>query len=109
MTQTYYITRNRNPTRKLNIDLKSLNQWLLANKISLNAVKTELIYFRNKKTPIPDTNIKLNGVKLLATNQVKYVGIIFDEHLTFQPHIKVLNAKPKRANNLIAISRHYLV
>ena len=36
--------RNRNPTRKLDIDLKSLNHWLLANKISLNAAKTELLY-----------------------------------------------------------------
>ena len=100
--------RNRNPTRKLNIDLKSLNQWLLANKISLNATKTELIYFRNKRTEIPSSNIKLNGVKLFGTSHVKYVGIIFDEHLTFQRHIKLLNAKLKRANNLIAISRHYL-
>ena len=101
-------SRNRNPTRKLNIDLKSLNHWLLANKISLNATKTELIYFRNKRTEIPSSNIKLNGVKLFGTNQVKYVGIIFDEHLTFQRHIKLLNARLKRANNLIAISRHYL-
>ena len=100
--------RNRNPTRKLNIDLKSLNHWLLANKISLNATKTELIYFRNKRTAIPDAIIKLNGVKLFATNQVKYVGVIFDEHLTFKRHITLLNAKLKRANNLIAISRHYL-
>ena len=76
-------SRNRNPTRKLNIDLKSLNHWLLANKISLNATKTELIYFRNKRTEIPSSNIKLNGVKLFGTNQVKYVGIIFDEHPTF--------------------------
>ena len=58
----YSKLRNRNPTRKLNIDLKSLNQWLLANKISLNAAKTELIYFRDKKTDIPKSKIKLNGV-----------------------------------------------
>ena len=101
--------RNRNPTRKLNIDLKSLNQWLLANKISLNATKTELIYFRNKRTAKPTTKIILNGVKLIDTNQVKYVGITFDEYLTFERHIKLLNAKLKRANNLIAISRHYLL
>ena len=100
--------RNRNPTRKLNIDLKSLNQWLLANKISLNATKTELIYFRSKKTKIPESVIKLNGVKLCPTSHVKYVGLTLDEHLTFERHIKLLNAKLKRANNLIAISRHYL-
>ena len=100
--------RNRNPARKLNIDLKALNQWLLANKISLNATKTELIYFRSKKTKIPKLKIKLNGVKLEETDLVKYVGITFDEHLTFKRHITLLNAKLKRANNLLAISRHYL-
>ena len=101
-------TRNRNPLRKLNIDLKSLNQWLLANKISLNATKTELIYFRNNRTPIPDGNLKLNGVKLQHTSHIKYVGITFDEHLTFKRHITLLNSKLKRANNLLALSRHYL-
>ena len=76
--------RNRNPTRKLNIDLKSLNHWLLANKISLNTTKTELIYFRNNRTAIPDAKIILNGVKLFPTNQVKYVGIVPKEHLKFK-------------------------
>ena len=100
--------RNRNLTRKLNSDLKSLNHWLLANKISLNSTKTEIIFFRNKRTPIPNTIIKLNGVKLKSSHDIKYVGITFDEHLTFHTHIKLLNAKLKRANNLLAISRHYL-
>ena len=101
-------TRNRNPTRKLNVDLKNLNQWLLANKISLNTTKTELIYFRNKRTKIPNSKIKLNGITLAATSHVKYVGIIFDEFLTFKRQITMLNAKLNRANNLIATSRHYL-
>ena len=104
----FFKLRNRNPVRKLNIDLKSLNQWLLANKISLNATKTELIYFRAKRTPMPNAKIKLNGIQLFATDHIKYVGITFDEHLTFQRHIKLLNAKLKRANNLLAISRHYV-
>jgi hypothetical protein len=100
--------RNRNPTRKLNIDLKSLNQWLIANKISLNATKTELIYFRNKRTPKPITKIKLNGITLEETTHAKYVGLVLDEYLNFKRHITLLNAKLKRANNLIAISRHYV-
>jgi len=100
--------RNKNIVRNLNKDLNYLNHWLLANKISLNATKTELIFFRNKHTKIPQTNIKLNGVKLYNTNETKYVGIIFDEHLTFNSHMKTMNAKLKRANNLIAISRHYV-
>ena len=100
--------RNRNIVNNLNQDLKSLNHWLLANKISLNSTKTELIFFRHKKTPIPNVKIKLNGVKLVGSSDVKYVGITFDEHLTFNNHIKLMNAKLKRANNLLAISRHYV-
>ena len=101
-TIDYSKTRNRNPTRNLNTDLKSLNHWLLANKISVNATKTELIYFRRKQAQIPTSKIKSNGVVLSATDTVKYVGIILDEDLTFEPHIKTLNAKLKRANNLLS-------
>ena len=98
----------RNIVRKLNQDLKSLNNWLIANKISLNSTKTELIIFRNKNTPRPNVNIYLNGTKLIPKSEIKYLGLIFDEHLTFQKHIKVMNARLKRTNNLLAISRHYL-
>ena len=85
-----------------------MNQWLIANKISLNATKTELIYFRNKRTPKPITKIKLNGITLEETTHAKYVGLVLDEYLDFKRHITLLNAKLKRANNLIAISRHYV-
>ena len=100
--------RNQNIVRNLNIDLKLLNHWLLANKISLNDTKSELIFFRKKGTSIPEVNIQLNGIKLVHSSEIKYVGIVFDEYLSFEPQIKILNAKLKRANNLLAISRHYV-
>ena len=58
----YSKQRNKKPLQKHNLDLKSLNQWLIANKISLNATKTELIYFRYSRTPIPSTALRSNGV-----------------------------------------------
>ena len=57
---------------------------------------------------MPETKPKLNSVKLDAKDHVKYIGIIFDEHLNFHRHIMLRNAKLKRANNLIAILRHYV-
>ena len=107
-TNLLFTPSHTNFLRKLNVDLKSLNHWLMANKISLNASKTELIVFREPNTPLPILNIKLNGVKLIPKTQIKYLGLVMDEHLTFKPHINILNAKLKRANNLLAISRHYL-
>ena len=52
--------------------------------------------------------IKLNGVRLVPTKHVKYLGLYLDENLSFDTHINLLNAKLRRANNMIAISRHYL-
>ena len=48
--------------KQINLDLKTLCKWLRANKISLNASKTELLIFRhpNKKIEF-DLNIKING------------------------------------------------
>ena len=63
--------RNANIVRCLNLDLKSLNNWLMANKISLNSSKTELIIFRKKNIPMPNLNIKLNGVKLKTKSEIK--------------------------------------
>ena len=74
----------------------------------MNSTKTEIIYFRKKNKTIPNFKIKLNGIKLTRSLDVKYVGVIFDEYLDFSSHIETMNAKLKRANNLIAISRHYI-
>ena len=100
--------RNRNVVRKLNVDLKVLDNWLKANKISLNSSKTELVVFRKKNTPMPNLKIKLNGVRLIPTCYVKYLGLYLDEHLSFETHITMLNVKLRRANNMLAISRHYV-
>ena len=100
--------RNRNIVRKLNVDLKALDNWLKANKISLNSSKTELVVFRKKGVSIPKMKIKLSGIRLKPISCVKYLGLYLDEHLSFDIHIKLLNAKLRRANNMIAISRHYV-
>ena len=49
--------------KHLNIDIKQLCRWLLANKISLNCAKTEVIFFHKPGHPIKDYkfNIKING------------------------------------------------
>ena len=80
-TNILFTPSHENFLRKLNRDLKSLNYWLLANKISLNTSKTELIVFKDPNTPLPNLKIKLNGIKLIPKTQIKYLGLILDQHL----------------------------
>ena len=46
--------------KELNKDLKNLNQWLLANKISLNNTKTEIIHFHKINGHYP-SNLKIKN------------------------------------------------
>ena len=84
MTQIFSILTklSKNP-KKVNLDLKRLVEWLLANKISLNKTKTELIFFRKPRDQVPQNyNFKLNGLKLTHSNHIKYLGIYLDETLS---------------------------
>ena len=57
----------------INRDLNSLHNWLLANKISLNKDKTELIFFHKPRSKLPtDVKIKMNGKRLYHTKSIKY-------------------------------------
>ena len=91
----------------MNRDLKSLHQWLTANKISLNKDKTELIYFR-KHGPLPTMKIKMNGKLLVHTNVVKYLGVYLDEELNGEFHCQQLIKKLNRSNGMLAKARHYV-
>ena len=111
-TNLLYIPRkcNNRCIRRINNDLKSLTHWLLANKISLNIAKTEVVFFRKKSTILPECvkKMKLNGKKLIPSSEIKYLGILLDEHMTFSPHIQKVNAQLNRANTLLAKARYYM-
>ena len=77
----------------LNYDLKCLYNWLLAKKISLNATKTELIFFRKPSEKIRENIvIKLNGKKH-HTSHIKYLGVYLDEFLDGSAHCLELQLK----------------
>ena len=94
---------------RLNRDLKGLYRWLLANKISLNATKTELIIFRKPSQKyIPIIKIKINGTRIVPVSKIKYLGVYLDRFLTGTAHCEQLLTKLNRANGMIAKIRHYL-
>ena len=95
--------------KQLNIDLKVLTSWLKANKIALNAGKTEILIFRNPKKPINyDLKLTLDGHRLYPSTYVKYLGILIDPHLNWSYHTKTLAPKLSRAIGMLAKMRHFV-
>ena len=69
--------------KQVNIDLKLLYNWLLANKISLNCSKTELIFFNKpgERSSSFRHKIKMNGHKIIPSDYIEYLGIYLDSTL----------------------------
>ena len=60
----------------VNADLKRLDNWLNANKISLNIKKTKMGIFKSKKNKFEgDLKIKLSGKRLYPTESIKYLSL----------------------------------
>ena len=95
--------------KHINHDLSNLVHWLRANKISLNTKKTELILFKSKNANLTKhLNFRVSGQKILPVKTIKYLGIKFDEHLSFLPHMQDLALKLSRSNGMLAKIRHYV-
>ena len=90
-------------------DLKTLSNWLNANKICLNVSKTELFLFRSAKKQLDfGLKLRLNGKRLYPTNSVKYLGVKIDEHWTWKSQIDGISTKLNKSNAILSKVRHFV-
>ena len=87
-----------------NAELKSVDNWLTANKLSLNINKTNYIVFRTPHSKLPDQhrllfNCKKKDIKRVAS--LKFLGIIVHEHLSWKPHMKALLKEIRVSCNVV--------
>ena len=79
----------RNAANLLQQDLLKLAMWCAKWRIKLNPKKTKVIIFsRSLLARKAELHLKLYGETLKIYPQVKFLGIIFDSKLTFQPHFE---------------------
>ena len=80
--------------KHINRDLKLTVDWIRANKLSLNASKTEIILFkpRNKKIT-KQLNFRVSGQKIKQSSRVPYLGFILQDDLHWDAHLTNLGKK----------------
>ncbi len=90
---------------KLNHDLLNVNEWLIANKLTLNETKTEFMIIGSRQR-VPSFEqgpiIKLGNQVIKRVPNKKTLGVILNEHLTWNKHIDEQN---KKISNNIALLR----
>ena len=79
--------------RTVNSEIKEVSNWFKANKLSLNAKKTNLMYLgtcmqTKKMAGNNNYDIYLDGCKLKRVHEAKFLGITIDENFTFKKHVE---------------------
>ena len=92
------------------IIMTQLTNWLRANKLTLNADKSTFTIFKSHKKVIHNMPecIEFLNQSIKRTSHNKFLGIILDEHLTWNFHITELSNKLKRLFHIFYNIRDYL-
>ena len=112
-TNLFYIHKNIHCLfSDVNKELININEWFVANKLSLNVEKTKYSFFHkpSKKDNIPLQlpNLTINNCKIKREESIKFLGVLLDENVTWKEHLKYI--ENKCAKNIVSLhkAKHHL-
>ena len=75
---------------KLECCIAEIQQWMTVNKLKLNGEKTEITLFSSSfhRGEIFSDNIQVSGVGIFPASSARSLGVIFDNHLTLDAHVR---------------------
>ena len=94
--------------REVSQEINKVDKWLKQNKLILNYKKSNFMMIGNAMQKSTNFEVIVNHNNIPLTNSVKYLGVILDNKLTWQPHIEQISAKLSRACGIIFKLRHYV-
>ena len=115
-----FVTMYKSPTidaiqRKLQHTINRLEKWTLKNGFTISKNKTVAMHFCPDKKCM-DPVLKLDNDPIQFVKEAKFLGLIWDTKLTFEPHIKYLKARCQKSwrswksslvQNGVQIELHY--
>ena len=91
-------------SQNINSELKIITDWLALNKLSLNAKKTKMMVFHYKQKKISNMKLDLfiNRTKIEQVKEFCFLGVVFDECLTWKAHVQKIGSKISMANGTLS-------
>ena len=106
-----YVSVGENPDdliRTMNEEMVKVVDWLQINRLSLNLNRTHFILFQRKRVKISlSVDLIINNVKIDMIEKTKFLGVIIDQNLPFQSHIKYIKGRVARGIGILYKSRPY--
>ena len=93
-------------------ELTNINQWFVANKLSLNVEKTKYSFFhkpcKKDNIPLQFSKLTVNNRKIKREKSIKFLGMLLDENLTWKKHLKFIENKCAKNIGLLYKAKHHL-
>lgn len=96
----YFRIDSQRDAMQLQDDLEAVERWCELNCMLLNPTKCTVVTFTRKKSPIV-FDYSLAGTLLQRDNQVKDLGVLLDDKLTYKPHMSYIITKASRSLGFI--------
>ena len=90
----------------VNLELKRVVEWVKANKLSLNILKTNFMIFSNTLRHLPG-DILLDNTPLNRVTSTKFLGLMIDDKLKWNIHIQNISKTVSRNIGVMNKLRHF--
>jgi hypothetical protein len=92
----------------VNNEMSSISKWFNVNKLSINTAKTKYILFHQKHRNINLENhhICINGTRIEHVPNMKFLGVIIDQNLSWKNHVDHICRKIGKALGVLHRIRH---
>lgn len=91
--------------KKISTCIQEIEHWSNKWRIKLNSQKTQCIMFTKKPTHRQPINISLYGNPITITKTAKFLGVTFQQNMTWTTHISNITTEArKRLNHLKALT-----
>jgi len=104
-TTSWYATDQNITEKYLMWCLKKSQVWLTPMALRFLSPKFSICICRLWR-PHLDPELYLNGIPIPVVDEVKFLGLIYDNKLTFLPHLRYLKNKCMKGLNLIRVVAH---
>ena len=101
-TITFSSNNLKNCIDVMKTECNKVLEWSIANKLIINLNKTFIMVFTNRKRQ-GNVSIDMNNHTINEINECKFLGIMLDNELKWQSHIKHISNKMSKS---VAILRY---
>ena len=105
-TNLFHTGKLEGVERQMNCELVKVDEWFIANLLSLNVSKTSYIIFGNKKHS--DIKLYMQNSSLIRQYHTKFLGVILPANLKWNKHIEIVLNKASKIIGIISKVRHLL-